>query len=524
MYKIEVRHSCIVINNYNLGDSTNIEKFFSVWDKVRHQAFPKAIRYDEETKTLYLPRGVDIPFVERNIGANAKLIEKCDKAIRMDQLQLKCLPRDDVQREAIRFILGEGEYTYTKAKSQLCINLNPGEGKTYLSVAVAAYLGLTTAMITSSLEWIRQWDGKIQEYTTATPKEIYTVAGASSIAKLLNGMVDHTKIRYFLFSHSTLQSYGNRYGWDKVGELFKFLGIGLKLYDEAHLDFDNICKIDFATNTYKTLYLTATPARSDRDENKIYQASFRNVPALDLFDEERDPRTNYVAIHFNSHPTAQEIQMCRGAYGFNIHAYIDYVVHRPNFYKLIYILANIIRKRGKTLIYIGTIKAINFVYEWMNYNLPEFRGQIGVYNSSVPKELKPAQLDKRIILSTTKSCGAASDIPGLMLTIVLADPFTSEVIARQTLGRTRARDTMYIDIVDKAFSALVGYYKHKQGIFGVYALSNMVINFMDNELEARYQKCLAERQSWYCDQYQSNNYNNIELKTVVERVKVQNNE
>ena len=46
-------------------------------------------------------------------------------------------------------------------------------------------------------------------------------------------------------------------------------------------------------------------------------------------------------------------------------------------------------------------------------------------------------LYNKIILSTTKSCGAASDIKDLRCVINLAEPFRSEVLARQTLGRCR---------------------------------------------------------------------------------------
>ena len=43
--------------------------------------------------------------------------------------------------------------------------------------------------------------------------------------------------------------------------------VGIKFYDEAHLNFDNMCKIDYYTNTKYTMYITATPARSNEGEN-----------------------------------------------------------------------------------------------------------------------------------------------------------------------------------------------------------------------------------------------------------------
>ena len=38
MSKIEVRHSSIVVNDYNIGDAPKLEKFFTVWDKLTHTA------------------------------------------------------------------------------------------------------------------------------------------------------------------------------------------------------------------------------------------------------------------------------------------------------------------------------------------------------------------------------------------------------------------------------------------------------------------------------------------------------
>ena len=109
--------------------------------------------------------------------------------------------------------------------------------------------------------------------------------------------------------------------------------------------------------------------------------------------------------------------------------------------------------------------------------------------SMVSSEDKQFALTRRIILSTTKSAGAAMDIQGLKVTIILNEPFKSPVLARQTLGRTRDYGTFYIDIVDDRFIYLRNYYKAKQPIFAKYALSCRDINITDeldnkaNEIE-----------------------------------------
>ena len=120
---------------------------------------------------------------------------------------------------------------------------------------------------------------------------------------------DNTVI--YLVTHGTLKSYGDRFGWDKVSELFKHLKIGIKIFDEAHQNFENMLMIDYFTNVYKTYYLTATSLRSSDDENRIYQLSFKNIPSIDLFNPDEDPHTVYTAIKFNSRPSAIEKSNCK---------------------------------------------------------------------------------------------------------------------------------------------------------------------------------------------------------------------
>lgn len=490
--KIEAKHTCTIIHNYYPGQCRKLEHFFSVWDKAYWRYYPKAIKYDKKTKQLFIPRGYSLNRLEAFFQDEASINLTCDPYSSNINIQLKYLPRDMVQKKAIAFILGKGKYGYTKGKSQLAINLNTGAGKTYVSIAASAILGVRSIMITSSIDWIKQWKSRIVEYTDTKPNEIYTLVGIGSIAQIVNDMVDIHKYKYILASHQTIKSYGDKHGWDKVGELFYKLKVGLKIYDEAHLDFDNICDIDFATDTMKTLYLTATPARSDKDENVIYQASFQTVPSIDLFDEDNDPRTNYLAISYSSHPSPMDIEYCKNAYGFNRIAYCDYIIKSPTFYKLLRVLIeNIIKKNAKTLIYIGTNNAIQTIYDWIENSFPELSGEVGIYTTLISdKTVKEEQLKKLIILSTTKSCGAAIDIKGLKQTIVLAEPFRSEVLARQTLGRTRDRDTDYIDIIDRGFYSMNNYYKAKYPIFQKYALSMKFVRLDDEELDSLYDKAM----------------------------------
>mgnify|MGYP002862583223 CR=1 FL=1 len=266
--KIVIKHSRIEINDYDLGDCPNLEYIFSVWDPVYHAAFPKAIEYDEEKRQLRLPRGIDIGYLKDLFFCEPTVSKVPDPYVITDPIKVKYLPKDQRQLEILKFILGQEQYKYTSTKSQLSVNSSTGSGKTFVTVASICYSGSRTIIITSALNWLDQWKAKILEYTPLTEKQIYLIAGSGSINKLIhrNNALDY---QIFLVSHSTIKSYGDRNGWDKVEELFAFLQCSLKVYDEAHLYFDNMAKIDFHSNTRKTLYLTATPARSAKDENAI---------------------------------------------------------------------------------------------------------------------------------------------------------------------------------------------------------------------------------------------------------------
>lgn len=484
MDKIILKHSRIEINNYEMGDCPRLEYLFSVWNPTYHQSFFKAIEYDEANKKLIVPRGMDISFLTNAFACEATVDRKHDEYVSTDPFTIKYLPKDKRQLDILKFILGMDNYYYTKTKSQLACNSTTGSGKTFVTIGAICYTGSRAIIITSSIEWLNQWKARIMEYTQLSEKQIYMMVGSSSIHKLLNR--DPLQYQIILASHATIKSYGDKYGWQAVDDLFKYIKCVIKVFDEAHLYFDNMCKIDYHSNTKKTLYLTATPARSSKEENQIYQMYFKNIPSIVLFDEETDPHVKYVAMHFNSHPTVLDINRCKNQYGFDRNKYTSYVVDRPNFLNLVLILIDmVINMNGKILIYIGTNSSITKVYKYILEHFPFLKDSIGIYTSAVDKDQKEYNLYKKIILSTTKSCGAASDIYDLRCVINLAEPFKSEVLSRQTLGRCRMDNTLYIDIVDQGFYFTKKYYEAKKPVFSMYSKSCSDIYLSDEELSSR---------------------------------------
>lgn len=496
-YKIVVRNTCIIINDYNMGDCPQLEEIFRVYDPITHRFNTFGLYYDEENRRLFLPSGLDLWKIKGYFEERYYYRETEHSYKNIDDIMIRYKPRDEEQMESLRFMIGVNEYQDNAYCPQLSVNLNTGKGKTYCSVATICYLKYKSIIITASNTLLSQWADEITRYTNIKANEIMHIVGSDCINMILMGKskkADNAKI--YLCSHGTLKSFGDTYGWDKVYELFKYLGIGIKIFDEAHTNFTNMLMIDFYTNVYKTYYVTATPGRSNWRENKIFQLSIKNVPSIDLFDENNDPHTSYVAIKWNSRPTPQQISMCKSKYGLDRMKYIDYVTKQPAFYSMLRIIMDLVIKcKGRVLFYIGTNEGILRVYHWMSTNYPEFIGDIGIFTSLLSKEDKLKEKRKKLLLSTTKSAGLGEHIEGLKMTIVLAEPFKSEIIARQTLGRTRDPNTMYIELVDMGFKYIKKFYFDKLPVFNKYA-SDVSDTTMDQyELEKRANSIIKERTS-----------------------------
>ena len=490
--RIVVFRTHIKIYNYELGDCPELEKMFSVYDMTYHRRFPKCRLYDEENKILMIPRGISIGYLERTMGLIPTVDTSIDPYEEIGQVKLKYKPRDEDQKEAIKFMLSMDQFYRNEVNTMLSVNLNTGKGKTYCAIAVAAYLQYRPIVIADNVGWLEQWKKFFIEYTDISDDEIYLISGAPSMMKLFNR--DISKYKVILSTHSTIKSVGDKFGWEKITEFFKYCKIGIKFYDEAHLNFDNMFQIDCYTNTFITYYLTATPGRSDWRENEIFKLYFKNVPSINLFHEDEDPHTKYAAIKFNSNPSPIDIKKCKNAYGLNRIKYTDYLVRNENFHKMLIILVNMaLKKPGKHLFYIGTNDAILYVKELIYQDFPELIGQVGVYTSITPPEKKAGELEKKIILSTTKSAGVAMDIKNLVETVNLAEPFKSRVLAQQTLGRTRDENTLYKDIVDTGFFYTKKFYEFKKPVFDKYATKCVEVVMDNDEVNKRSEEIIEQR-------------------------------
>lgn len=486
-----------MIKDYEMGECRELERNFTVYNPITHSLDILGMYYSVKSSTLYIPRGIDLWYVKRALHLKDHTVEQPDPYEQTGIIRMKYKPRDHEQEEALKFMVGLDQYSDNLYKPQLSVNLNTGKGKTYCSIATISFMRIKSIVITGSHSLLKQWKANILEYTDLVDSDIFFISGSPSMNMILHEKSNIAKnAKIFLCTHATIRSYCDTYGWTNLKEIFNKLGIGMKFIDEAHTNFDNMLMLDFFTNTYKTFYVTATPARSDWSENKIYQLSIKNVPGIDLFDAEKDPHTEYIAIKYNSRPTAYDIHSCKNAYGLNRMKYIRYLIKNPIFWKMMHIVMDMYLKcKGRGLFYIGTNEGIVAVYNWICINYPQMIGLVGIYSSIVSNEQKAIEKNKKLLLSTTKSAGLGEHIEGLKMTVVVAEPFRSEVIARQTLGRTRDPDTFYVELVDMGFKQTRNFYIAKMKCFNKYALSTTDSTIDNYELDKRCEKIIEKQEA-----------------------------
>ena len=496
---IIAKRSTVLVTNYTWNDCRKLEYRFGIYNRVTHKTEYVGIYWDLDTKTLHLPRGNDLKVINDLLKDKVIIDNSFVKWKEIGEVYMKYLPKNLTQAKTIKFILGLDEYSYTKPYSQLGINLMTGKGKTYVTIAAMAYEQARFIVITSIKSWLQQWVDKTLEYTDFKKNEILQLT-ASTIARIVDGGMDISRYKMFTCCHASFHRYGKEYGWDKIEILFEKLQVKYKIFDEAHLYFESMTLIDFHSNVYKTLYLTASPYRSGDKENEIYREYFEYVPSIELFDKKKDAVTKYLSLHFNSHPSSVDQATMKNRYGFNKPAYVDYCIHNKNFWKLVYVAfcEAILLNPGRTLILTETNKPMHTIKEWIEFYFPEYKGQIGMFSGETSDYERELAKQQKIVITNRACGGTCLDIQQLGICFPMLVPAKSKVIAHQLFGRVGREGAvlpmfLYIELVDEGFKSLKDYYSHKLPIFMKYATSCNKILYKDLDLDRSFRDHYAER-------------------------------
>lgn len=441
---LDVYNTHIELYPYKKDDYPIIEDDYTATDKFSGNDFPCG--YIIEDGKLYLPRGTSISKLERITETKANYINESDISESMSRQHYSIYePRDELQEESIKFLTSEGK--------QLGLNLGTGRGKTFCVAYSSTKLNVKTLIITPNESLKQQWISTYHKMFDYRPKNLMNIAGSNIINAIMDDAVEPADV-YFV-NHQTLRNYMTSTNGYMLHKFFKKLNVGIKVYDESHMEFANILLVDFFSNTDRTWYLTATFDRSDKTESACFKRAFNSVSTFGEIQSKESMRKHviYHVVNINSRISPKDRAKVLGYQGMSSVSYGKYAFFSdPNdtaYKTILEILNKLNNVEGKTLIFIPLIDAVEDVVKKLKR---DFSGKsISAYHSKLSADEKKSAEKKDIIVSTIKSCGTGKDIRELRC-VICAEPIASKVVAEQMIGRLRPyaedKDTYFFDIVD----------------------------------------------------------------------------
>ena len=455
---INVFNTHIELFPYINGDFPIIEKQYTAQDKFTGNEFPCG--YLVDNGVLYLPRGSSISQLESLTGVKANYINESDSILNISHYHESLTdPRDELQEQSIEFLKSNDH--------QLSLNLKTGFGKSFCVAKAIADLNIKALIITPNDSLKHQWMvNTFRQMIGFRMDELYDISGSSVIDAIMNDLIPPANI-YFV-NHQTLHSYLMQNNGFLLHKFFQKLQIGIKVYDESHMNFGNILLIDFFSNTDRTWYLTATFDRSDKSESACFKRAFQSVIPFGEYESKAAVKKHvvYHVCNIYSKITAPQKARLMGYPGFSSVKYGKYAFFEDTSNSAYNTILSILNKtkniEGKTLIFVPIIDAVDEIVKRLKRDFPE--KSVAAYHSKISSDEKESAEKKDIIVSTIKSCGTGKDIKGLR-SIICAEPVASKVVTEQMIGRLRPyaedKDTYYWDIVDRAIPALNWWYKSR---------------------------------------------------------------
>lgn len=455
MPTIRIYQTHIEVSPYTEGDSKPLEMMLSTWIS---QTFTRnKLAYTVLGDTLYVPRGVSITYLERIFNTNAIMMSEPDAyGFIKTRIEPKYAPKNTIQTDCINFLCGEGGFGRSLKYSQISLNADTGDGKTFCTVYSIVKLGYRTLIITHIDKIKQQWIETCINMFDFTPDRLLDISGTPVIEKILkDGNIPDKDV--FFVNHQTLNAFMRKHSVEQFHRFFELLRIGIKVYDEAHLEFKNIIKIDMFSNTLKTIYLTATFDRSDPNESRIFKKAFNNVMKFGQetlnYAEKRRHIVYFPILYSSNCPDYLETSM-RNNYGFDSRKFFKYAWDEDESHTMRNKLRDVLNRvkdvEGKILIIspkIDTCESIkSYIQEYMDLDK-----SIGTIHSRNSESENDNSKECDIIVSTVKSCGTGTDIKGLRILINL-EPIATTLGTNQLSGRLREyapdKDTYLFDLVD----------------------------------------------------------------------------
>ena len=343
-----------------------------------------------------------------------------------------------------------------------------------------------------------QWLNSLYNMSGLSSQYVHEITSSEEFELIAHNKHDYDYDVYLL-THATFRAGIKRVcNLDLIMNIPKNLGIGVKVIDEAHLEFRDTLMIDFCFNIKRNLYITATDGRSQRDENSIFKYVFSNVlyykPSAMLTTNLPKKWVEYYAIEVNTNckPNIYKYRV-NGGRGMNPASYGKWVIQydkKKTHFKCCRDIVKEFYNRdpySKILLFMPLIDLCEECAYFLKIELgkdPDFKFDLDIRTINSKNSAKDNEYAKGadVIVTTIGSCGTGTDIPGIT-GIISCTPFVSKINAQQIFGRIRycGKVCQYYDIYDSSVQMDVFWHKSRRKKFKELALNSYSLYWEDDK-------------------------------------------
>ena len=342
---------------------------------------------------------------------------------------------------------------------------------TYCGVASSAVWSGRCVVFIPIGKLLPQWKDAFINFTSLDEDDILVVKGSDKCEKIRQGKYKDKKV--FLISTDTFNSYQERYGDLCAIEMLRMTNAHIKIVDEVHRDMGICAKIEALCNFRMNYYMSASPGRSDRREDQIFNDLFKNVPKFGSnFIHEREKHINIIIKKYTFMPTMDQVRvMYRPNIGLNGKSYEKVLMTAPKSQRESFDEAlrtmfawskKIIAKDNKILILTNTVMGTEYIKRIAEEFFP---GDTSAYYSSLSHTDQEEALKKRVIAATEGSLGTGADIKGIQHVYNILT-YSNKIGATQYPGRGRKIDDdtpiVYVEFVNMEYRKTYNQYNARK--------------------------------------------------------------
>ena len=454
---IIITNTGTVILPYEKGQCVKLENWTSVYNNAYFKYDPVIgfiVSYDEDNTSFVTtknsPEYMKSLFPDYNINM---LKENMQKPIKKDFYLNDNIKPTDIQSNVIKEIL---DLSY---KKEWFVNLQTGFGKTLLSIYLISIFKCKSMIMCYSKNILYQWVTTIEEKTTFNTSRILIIDSSLLLYKIYTLEFDINDYDIFMATPKLITNFCTQYGFSLLYDIFNIMGIGLKIFDEAHRNISNMVKINGFTNTSKTLYLSADFSQADKNKEKLYYKMMYGVPIIKPKDEIMNTLkyTQAIVVFYNTSPSINDVKGTYTRHGFSSNEYMKYQFKNGVILDVLeYIMKNINTTNitnHKMLVLVSQIEFVDSLFDILRSKYDNFK--IARFHSKIDEDEKEfAKTKADIIIATYQSFGTGMDVENIKYVISLDQ--CNKIWDNQAAGRARplkdGSDAFYFMCVDRGFT------------------------------------------------------------------------